>query len=142
MLDIDNRVDEKVDIPKLELIAKTLSDKDIELILTDDEDIRAINSEFRGRDKPTDVLSFPLDSVVGFEPLGSIVISITTAKRVALEFKHSLDDEISLLFIHGMLHLLGFDHEKDSGDMRDKEKSLIVEFNLPCSLIIREESRG
>ncbi len=58
----------------------------------------------------------------------------------AKRFKHSTDDEVALLFIHGILHLLGYDHEADSGEMRDMERELIEKFNLPDSLIVRVES--
>ena len=58
----------------------------------------------------------------------------------AKEFKHSLNDELALLFIHGTLHLLGYDHEIDNGEMREKEKEIIKKFNLPESLIVRVES--
>ncbi|MEO1923813.1 MAG: rRNA maturation RNase YbeY, partial [Nautiliaceae bacterium] len=86
--------------------------------------------------KPTDVLSFPLENIPGM-PLGSIVISIDTAKKGAKEFGHSIENEIKLLFIHGLLHLLGYDHEIDNGEMRAKEEEIIKKFNLPQSLIIR-----
>ena len=86
--------------------------------------------------KPTDVLSFPSDPFPG-APLGSIVISVDKVASVAQELGHSENDELSLLFIHGLLHLLGFDHEIDSGEMRAKEVELIEKFNLPKSLIVR-----
>ena len=73
-------------------------------------------------------------------PLGSIVISIDTAKKEAEEFGHSIEDEIKLLFIHGLLHLLGYDHEIDNGEMRAKEAEIIEKFNLPKSLIVRNET--
>ena len=72
-------------------------------------------------------------------PLGSIVISSSHVEEKAKEFSHTTDDEFTLLFIHGLLHLLGFDHEVDSGEMRTKEKKLIEQFDLPKSLIIRTE---
>ncbi len=72
-------------------------------------------------------------------PLGSIVISADLVKEKATEFGHNAEDELSLLFIHGLLHLLGFDHEVDNGEMRDKEKDIIVNFSLPSSLIVRTE---
>jgi len=72
-------------------------------------------------------------------PLGSIVISKDFVLSKANELQHSSQDEMTLLFIHGLLHLLGFDHEVDSGEMRLKEASLIKEFQLPTSLIVRTE---
>jgi len=138
MIDFENRTDYEFDINKLKEIYEYLTNKDIELILTTDEEIKKINTTYRNKNAPTDVLSFPLEDMPGM-PLGSIVISVDTAKKVANEMNHSLDDEIKLLFIHGMLHLLGYDHETDNGEMREKEKELIEKFNLPDSLIIRND---
>jgi probable rRNA maturation factor len=136
MIDFDNRTNFDFDVNKLKDIYEYLTNKDIELILTDDEEIKKLNKEYRNKDKPTDVLSFPLEEMPGM-PLGSIVISIDTAKKGAQEHGHSVEDEIKLLFIHGLLHLLGYDHETDNGEMREKEKEIIEKFNLPPSLIIR-----
>ena len=72
-------------------------------------------------------------------PLGSIVISEGFVKAGAEKFGHTLDDERALLFIHGMLHILGYDHEVDSGEMRAKEHEVLEAFGLPKSLIIRTE---
>jgi probable rRNA maturation factor len=72
-------------------------------------------------------------------PLGSIVISNDFVKEKALEFGHKVSDELSLLFIHGLLHILGYDHEVDDGEMRQKEKELIEKFALPKSLIVRTQ---
>ncbi len=136
MIDFENRSDFDFDVSVLNEIYEYLTDKDIELILTTDEEIRKLNKLYRNIDKPTDVLSFPLENLPGM-PLGSIVISIDTAKEAAEKFEHSLNDEIKLLFIHALLHLLGYDHETDNGEMRQKEKEIIEKFNLPKSLIIR-----
>lgn len=124
----------------LELIATKLSLKDVELVFVDDEEMRVLNLSQRGKDKSTDVLSFPLVDVGGTVPLGSIVINKTMAMLKAKELGHSFEDELALLFIHAMLHLLGFDHEKDAGEMREREKELIEFFKLPQSLIIRTEA--
>ncbi len=136
MIDFENRSDFDFDVSVLNEIYEYLTDKDIELILTTDEEIRKLNKLYRNIDKPTDVLSFPLENLPGM-PLGSIVISLDTAKEAAEKFGHSLNDEIKLLFIHALLHLLGYDHETDNGEMRQKEKEIIEKFNLPKSLIIR-----
>ncbi len=136
MIEFDNRSDFDFDIKTLEEIYNYLTNKDIELILTTDEEIRELNKTYRNKNKATDVLSFPLENIPGM-PLGSIVISVDTAKKGAEEFGHSIEDEIKLLFIHGLLHLLGYDHEIDNGEMREKEKEIIEKFNLPKSLIIR-----
>ena len=138
MIELDNRTSLGVNEQLLARITKTLTKKDIELIVTNDDEMRSINSEFRGIDKPTDVLSFPYEDMP-MSPLGSIVISSSHVQEKAQELSHTNDDEFTLLFIHGILHLLGFDHEVDNGEMRAKEKKLIEQFNLPHSLIIRIE---
>lgn len=124
----------------LEVIAAKLSVKDVELVLVSDEEMRTLNLRQMGKDKSTDVLSFPLVDVGETVPLGSIVINKNMAMLKAKELGHSFEDELSLLFIHAMLHLLGFDHEKDAGEMREKERELIEFFKLPQSLIIRTEA--
>lgn len=95
----------------------------ISLTLVDDDAIREINREHRGKDKPTDVLSFPLEP----EPfsqerlLGDIVISIDTARRQAADYDAPLQRELYRLLIHGLLHVLGHDHEK-AGERRAMER--------------------
>jgi probable rRNA maturation factor len=138
MIDIDNQTQYKIDEDSLEKILTELTQKDIELILTSNETIQAINKEYRGIDKATDVLSFPYEDMP-MAPLGSIVISIDFVQQKAKEFGHSQDDEFALLFIHGLLHLLGYDHECDNGEMRQKEEALIQKLQLPESLIVRTE---
>lgn len=144
MIDLDNQTDLNIDLGKLEKIAATLTHADIELIIADDETIQALNSEHRGKASTTDVLSFPLEtpfteqSVLGM-PLGSIIIAQSYVAQKAKELGHTTQDELSLLFIHGLLHLLGFDHELDNGEMRQKEEALISQFDLPKSLIVRTE---
>jgi len=138
MIDLDNRTDKNYNLPLLEQIAQTLSSREIELILTDNDEIAHINREFRDIDKDTDVLSFPSDPFPN-APLGSIIISVDKVQSVAEELGHTPDDEMALLFIHGMLHLLGYDHEVDNGEMRERERELVKEFNLPLSLIVRTQ---
>lgn len=124
-----------------EKIASELTDKDIELVIVDESAMKAINSAQRGIEKATDVLSFALKSVPNAAnlPLGSIVINANAVKDEAKARKHSKEAEFTLLFLHGILHLLGFDHEKDNGQMREKERQIIEKFKLPQSLIIRSE---
>ncbi len=136
MIAYDNRTDLDFSGDLLEKISLYLSDKEVELILTDDKEIAQINYSERGIDKATDVLSFPLEPLPSF-PLGSIMISMDRAKEVAQALGHSCDDEIALLFTHGMLHLLGYDHEEDAGEMREKEEEVMQHFDLPKSLIVR-----
>lgn len=122
--------------PLLEQIADFLGAGDVELVFVNDDEMRKINREQRGIDKATDVLSFPYEQVSG-GLMGSVVISTDTASRVASELGHSIECEIALLFLHGVLHILGYDHEIDGGQMRQKEKEVIEHFSLPDSLIIR-----
>lgn len=136
MIHIDNQSDIILSTDLLEKIALDISDKDIELIITDAKNIQEINRQSRGKNATTDVLSFPLEAMPHV-PLGSIVINAELVQEKAKEFQHSPQDELTLLFLHGLLHLVGFDHEVDDGIMRDKEKKLIEKFDLPKSLILR-----
>jgi probable rRNA maturation factor len=144
MIDLDNQTTLAVDLEALEKIAEALSTREVELIVTDDKTMRELNAEYRDKDSITDVLSFPMEtpfteqSVFGI-PLGSIVIAESFVKEKAAEYGHAIQDELSLLFIHGMLHLMGYDHENDDGEMRAREKELIEQFDLPRSLIVRTE---
>ncbi len=94
----------------------------VNLILTDDEYITSINSEYRGKEKPTDVISFayrddPFPIIDNpMEELGDIYISLETASKQAVEYEVTLAEEIKRLIIHGVLHLLGYDHEKSAED--------------------------
>ncbi len=137
MIDLDNQTNYEVNISSLETIISDLTDKDIELIIVNNNEIQKLNEEHRNINKATDVLSFPLEFEMPNMPLGSVVISIDFVEEKAKEYKHSVEDEFKLLFIHGLLHLLGFDHEVDSGEHRQKEEELINKHNLPNSLIVR-----
>ncbi|WP_033593705.1 rRNA maturation RNase YbeY [Helicobacter pylori] len=137
MLEIDNQTPLELDFLLLKKIADFLSPiQMVELVLVSDETMRGINRDLRNCDYATDVLSFPLEAIP-HTPLGSVVINAPLAQANALKLGHSLESEIALLFIHGMLHLLGYDHEKDQGEQRQKESELIKAFNLPLSLIER-----
>jgi len=138
MIELDNRTSLEVNEPFLTSIASTLTKKEIELIITTNEEIQTINKEYRGIDKDTDVLSFPYEDMP-MAPLGSIVISIDHVISKSKELEHTISDELTLLFIHGLLHLVGHDHEIDNGEMRDEEAKLIEKFQLPKSLIIRTQ---
>ena len=138
MLLIDNDKNIPLHVSTLEAICDALSSKEVELLLVDAVSMQALNHEHRGIDKSTDVLSFPIEDFP-HAPLGSIVINYELAQEKADEFGHSREDEITLLFIHGLLHLLGYDHEVDKGEMREKEEALIMHYKLPKSLIVRVE---
>ncbi|PAF52354.1 rRNA maturation RNase YbeY [Helicobacter sp. 13S00477-4] len=142
MLEINNHTDAILDYELFDKIALFLSPKNIELILTDDKNLHELNKEFRFQDKTTDVLSFPFDDmgIIGMDLiLGSVVINVDMAKRMSQQLRHSIDFEIALLLIHGILHLLGYDHEKDDGEHRLKEEEIINHFGLPKSLIVRNQ---
>jgi len=141
MIEIINETDYQPNVNFLKRVANYLTDRNIEVTFTSNETIRKLNREHRGIDAPTDVLSFPLEPVP-YAPLGELFISIEYAKDQATLHKNSLDDEIALLFIHGVLHLLGYDHETDNGEMRQKEEELIEHFKLPKSLIVRTEGES
>ena len=106
---------------------------EISIMITDDEQIHALNRDYRGIDRPTDVLSFSQleGEQVSLEgevvALGDVVISIETARKQAEERGHSADDEIELLVIHGVLHLLGYDDQSDSNaaQMRKHAKAIL-----------------
>ena len=99
--------------------------RSVAVLFGDDERIRGLNREFRGKDRPTDVLSFPGGDG---EHLGDIAISAPMARRQALAGGRSAAEETRTLLIHGFLHLLGYDHETDDGEMEAMEKTLRFEF--------------
>ncbi|MBC8228769.1 rRNA maturation RNase YbeY [bacterium] len=118
-----------------------LEELEVSVLLTDDREIQRLNKQYRGIDKPTDVLAFAMregiDSEINPNLLGDIVISVQTAQRQAndaisngrlrLTVGHSLDMELALLIVHGTLHLLGYDHETgdEAAIMRDKEEMIL-----------------
>jgi probable rRNA maturation factor len=103
------------------------------LIARDDE-LRRLNRDFRGKDSATDVLSFPSSSR---ETLGDIAISADRAAEQAQSLGHAVDQEIRILMLHGVLHLLGLDHETDKGRMARMERRYRIELGLPAGLIER-----
>lgn len=124
----------------LTTIKNTITESELELVIVDKNEIRRLNKEFLNKDYETDVLSFPLDfSGINVEnpPLGSIIISIDSAMQIAKKLNHSLKDEIAILFTHGLLHLLGFDHEIDNGEHRTKEREMLDNFGIKNPLIDR-----
>ena len=103
-------------------------------LITGDADLRRWNREFLQKDYPTDVLSFPAD---GDASLGDLAISRHRAARQAVDFGHTLDEELKLLMLHGVLHLTGLDHERDSGEMARTERAWRVKLGLRASVIER-----
>jgi probable rRNA maturation factor len=110
---------------------------EVDVLLTSDEEIRRLNRTFRKKNKATDVLSFPAPEELAGQHSGDLAISIDTAARQAESFGHSLNDEVKILLLHGLLHLAGMDHEVDSGEMAAREAELRAELKLPVSLIER-----
>lgn len=100
-----------------------------------DDELQRLNREFLGHDYPTDVLSFPSPGPDGF--LGEMAISVDRAREQAHAFGHSLENEIEILMLHGVLHLMGMDHERDHGRMARAERGRRRELGLPAGLIER-----
>jgi probable rRNA maturation factor len=95
---------------------------EVSLVLAGDRLLQRLNRDFRGKDRPTDVLSFPGGG--GEEGLGDVVISVPTAARNARRLGHSVPRELDILALHGFLHVLGHDHETDDGTMDRLEQRL------------------
>jgi probable rRNA maturation factor len=117
---------------------------EVHVLLADDATLRRLNRTFRGKNQATDVLSFPagVSSVFFGEPegagiAGDLAISLETAAHQARRFGHTLRDEVRVLLLHGVLHLAGFDHEADSGEMAAREAELRRELGLTTGLIAR-----
>ncbi len=104
-------------------------------LLTSDAELRRLNATFLGKDYATDVLSFP--SLEGEEGLGELAISAVRAREQAAEHGHAIETEIEILMLHGVLHLLGHDHETDRGAMRRLETRWRKKLQLPAGLIER-----
>jgi probable rRNA maturation factor len=109
----------------------------VTVLLTTDAAIAKLNRRFRGKNKATDVLSFPAEGLGAEEIAGDIAISVTTALAQAAGQGHSLATEIKVLILHGVLHLAGFDHEADEGQMARREQALRGRLGLPLGLIER-----
>ncbi len=109
----------------------------VNVVLTTSGEVRALNRAFRGKDEPTDVLSFPAIFPEAFA--GDIVISCPMARRNAQRLGHAAAQEIKILVLHGLLHLAGYDHENDRGRMARKEARLRRELRLPPTLIERAQ---
>ena len=119
-------------------------DAQVNLVLTDNEEIERVNTEFRDIARPTDVLSFPMgengvydtNHSTGAKVLGDIVLSMEKAVEQADRYAHSLEREVGYLTAHSVLHLLGYDHEQGGMDrvrMREKEEQVMTQLGLPSS---------
>ncbi len=125
-----------------EAVAAIPIDGKVSVLLTTDNAMGELNRQFRRKNKPTDVLSFPAATIEGTRnPLaGDLAVSVDTAARQAGEWGHSLLLEVKILLLHGLLHLAGFDHERDEGQMRRREGALRTRFGLPSGLLDRADS--
>ena len=109
----------------------------VDVLLTSDAELKRLNRYYRGKNEATDVLSFPTPPEVAQHHAGDLAISLDTAARQAATFSHSLEVELKVLLLHGLLHLDGEDHEIDSGEMAARESELRTKLKLPVSLIDR-----
>jgi probable rRNA maturation factor len=117
----------------------------VNVLVTNNSELRALNQRFRGADKATDVLSFPAAEEDGSKvrrSAGEVAISADIARENARRLGHSAANEVKILALHGILHLAGFDHEHDHGEMARKEKQLRQRLKLEAGLIERLQSEG
>ncbi len=111
-----------------DLVKRAGPRRPVTCLITTDAELRRLNRQFRGKNYATDVLSFPPDEMA---------ISLDRAAAQARELGHSLDAELRILMLHGLLHLAGMDHENDSGEMRRAETRWRKKLGLPAGLIER-----
>ena len=119
------------------LAARMTGERPFCCLVTTDDELQRLNRQFRGKDTPTDVLSFPAS---GADSIGDVAISSDRAAHQAAEFGHDMETEVRILMLHGVLHLLGHDHESDGGAMRRVEMRWRKELDLPAGLIERARS--
>jgi len=113
----------------------------VTVLVTSSRELRRLNQHFRGKDKPTDVLSFPPHPLGARGFAGDVAISAEIAAQNARRLGHSPAQEIKILTLHGVLHLSGYDHETDAGTMARKEGALRKQLGLPMALIERNAER-
>ncbi|MBZ5615547.1 MAG: rRNA maturation RNase YbeY [Acidobacteriia bacterium] len=109
----------------------------VDVLLTSSAEMKSLNRRFRGKDKPTDVLAFPAEPAAQEQFAGEIAISVEIAAQNAWALGHSPAEEVKILVLHGILHLRGYDHECDNGQMAKREKRLRAKLHLPLGLIER-----
>ena len=104
---------------------------EVSVTFVSNDEMKALNHQYRGKDEPTDVLSFPMDED-DLPMLGDIVISVVRAKEQAVEFGHSFERELGFLLVHGFLHLIGYDHieREDEKIMNDRQEEMLMAFGL------------
>jgi probable rRNA maturation factor len=111
----------------------------VTILVTSSGELRRLNHRFRGKDKPTDVLSFPAEMMSRGRFAGDVAISADIAAQNARRFGHSPAEEVKVLALHGLLHLVGYDHEADNGIMAKREGRLREQLGLPVALIERNQ---
>lgn len=136
------RVPRAIPRPQVRAFANLLRDEVTDgrvftCLLTDNRELQRLNRDFLGKDAPTDVLSFPGLPGEGTADLGEIAISVERAAEQAAQYGHDTISEVKILMLHGVLHLLGMDHEKDRGAMARTEKQWRKQLGLPTGLIER-----
>lgn len=132
-------------IPSVRILARFLQDVQsvlrlrgrVTVLLTTDKTVRRLNRQYRGKNKTTDVLSFPAADPLKSGTAGDVAISVHTARKQAADQGHTLATELKVLMLHGLLHLAGYDHEVDSGEMARREQRLRAKLRLPQGLIER-----
>lgn len=115
---------------------------EVNVFFATNDEMQRLNRQFRRKDRPTDVLSFPAQPMGrGPQTAGDIAISVNIARENAAALGHSLTSEFKILILHGMLHLAGYDHEQDNGEMAALEHRLRAKLKLPLGLIARNENQ-
>ncbi|HEY5540429.1 MAG TPA: rRNA maturation RNase YbeY [Coriobacteriia bacterium] len=137
---VSHREPEPLDLTAFERLAAFVLDREeapvymeLSIAIVDLAEMTELNSKYRGKDGPTDVLSFECDDLCAAEPdepvtLGDVVIAPEVAEVQAEEYGHTVEEELNLLLVHGVLHLLGYDHQLDSdaGVMQARERALLI----------------
>ncbi len=143
MTDIQNEQNKMAFTPGLDKLIRRVADaafaaegvtpRLVSVVVTDDAAIQTLNREYRGKDTPTDVLSFPLydeDGTLDADALGDIVISLERAAAQAEAYGHSLEREVAFLTAHSMLHLMGYDHEDGEDEMFARQEAILAGLGL------------
>jgi probable rRNA maturation factor len=153
--DLSRQTSSAAKLPSARLLSRFLAEAqaavrlrgEVTVFLTTDRALRNLNRRFRGKNKPTDVLSFPVaDLLQSSKPAeriaGDVAISVETARCQSVKQGHALSIELKVLILHGLLHLAGYDHESDAGQMHRREQTLRARLGLPQGLIERGATGG
>ncbi|WP_408954863.1 rRNA maturation RNase YbeY [Natroniella sp. ANB-PHB2] len=129
-LELDQRLESLIrEVVKKVLVENCEQDKEVSIALVDNKNIKELNHRYRDKNEATDVLSFPQEDNL---LLGDVIISLERAAQQAAEYNHSLHREVGFLVVHGMLHLLGYNHYQpnDKEIMREKEETILAKLGL------------